>query len=225
MEETYEEFIQNILDTRGRFACGDEYHECHHIEPRCMGGTNDEENLIDLFAREHFIAHRMLALENPDDEKLVYAWWNMCSCKKSFRQGVISTPEEYEEARVAFIRSISGSGNPNYGNHKLAGKNNPSYGKCYRNKPVYSIELDRIFVSSRDAERNTGADHSSIIKCCKHKIETCGKCKQTQELLHWLYVYDQKQKDGTVIQGAITLGYVTEERVYEYLNNLKGKGD
>lgn len=71
---TYAEFIQNILNTRGRFACGDEYHEQHHIVPRCMNGTNDEENLIDLYAREHYEAHRLLALENPENEKLVYAW-------------------------------------------------------------------------------------------------------------------------------------------------------
>ena len=56
METTYEEFIQNILDTRGRFACGDEYHERHHIVPRCMDGSNNRENLIDLYAREHFVA-------------------------------------------------------------------------------------------------------------------------------------------------------------------------
>lgn len=71
----YAEFIQNILDTRGRFACEDEYHERHHIVPKCMGGTNDEENLIDLFAREHFEAHRLLAQENPDIQGLRYAWW------------------------------------------------------------------------------------------------------------------------------------------------------
>lgn len=41
--QTYEEFINNILETRGRFACGDEYHERHHIVPKCMGGTNEEK--------------------------------------------------------------------------------------------------------------------------------------------------------------------------------------
>ena len=78
---TYEEFIQNILDTRGRFACGDEYHERHHIIPKCMGGTNDKDNLIDLYAREHFEAHRLLALENPENEKLIYAWHMMAVVK------------------------------------------------------------------------------------------------------------------------------------------------
>ena len=47
-ENTYEEFIQNILKTRGRFECGDEYHERHHIVPKCMGGTDEEDNLIDF---------------------------------------------------------------------------------------------------------------------------------------------------------------------------------
>ena len=51
LEVTYEEFINNILETRGRNGCGDEYHETHHIVPKCMGGSNDEDNLIDLFAR------------------------------------------------------------------------------------------------------------------------------------------------------------------------------
>ena len=55
----YEEFINNILNNRGRFACGDEYHERHHIIPRCIGGTDDYNNLIDLYAKEHFEAHRL----------------------------------------------------------------------------------------------------------------------------------------------------------------------
>ena len=49
---TYEEFIQNILDTRGRFNCGDEYHERHHIVPKCLGGSDEKNNLIDLYATQ-----------------------------------------------------------------------------------------------------------------------------------------------------------------------------
>ena len=78
---TYQEFIDNILKTRGQFSCGDEYHGRHHILPRCKGGTDNKENLIDLFAKEHFEAHRLLALENPNDSKLVFAWWSMAFIK------------------------------------------------------------------------------------------------------------------------------------------------
>lgn len=102
MKTTYQDFIQNILNTRGRFDCGNEYHERHHIVPKCMGGTNEEENLIDLFAREHFIAHKLLAQENPDNEKLTFAWSCMAFKKNNRQQRYELTPEEYEEARIAF---------------------------------------------------------------------------------------------------------------------------
>ena len=95
----YNEFINNILETRGRFVCGEEYHERHHIIPRCMGGTNDEENLIDLFAREHFEAHRLLALENPDNSNLIYAW-NMMFVQLDNGERYKPTAEEYEKARL-----------------------------------------------------------------------------------------------------------------------------
>jgi hypothetical protein len=109
---TYKEFIDNILSSRGRFACGDEYHECHHIVPRCMDGTDNEDNLVDLFAREHFIAHKLLAIEHPDNEKLIYAWWNMCQCPGSSKSRDNVTPEEYEEARKMYVQKFSGGKNP-----------------------------------------------------------------------------------------------------------------
>lgn len=101
---TYEEFINNILETRGRFVCGNEYHERHHIVPKCMGGSNDKENLIDLFAREHFEAHRLLALENPENEKLVYAWFMMSTTHDSKGRDYMVTSEEYEQSKKMFSK-------------------------------------------------------------------------------------------------------------------------
>lgn len=118
MEMTYKEFIDNILETRGRFNCGDEYHERHHIVPRCMGGTNDEDNLIDLFAREHFEAHRLLALENSDVQGLVYAWWRMCHIPGSSKRRNEITSEEYEEARKKNNEALKGKNHPQYGTHR-----------------------------------------------------------------------------------------------------------
>lgn len=46
MKNIYQAFIQNILNTRGRFNCGDEHHECHHIVLRCMGGTGVWEGFM-----------------------------------------------------------------------------------------------------------------------------------------------------------------------------------
>lgn len=36
------------------------YTETHHITPRCMGGTDDNANLVKLTSREHYICHALL---------------------------------------------------------------------------------------------------------------------------------------------------------------------
>ena len=134
--ETYEEFINNILETRGRFACGEEYHERHHIVPKCIGGSNDEDNLIGLFAREHFEAHRLLALENPEVDSLVYAWWNMSHINKANGRNYEISSEEYEEAKIAFSimhskrlkGMFAGEKNYFYDTH-MYGDKNPMFGK------------------------------------------------------------------------------------------------
>lgn len=106
---TYKEFIDNILNTRGRFNCGDEYHERHHIIPKCMGGSNEEDNLIDLFAKEHFIAHKLLVLENPNNEKLMYAWWMMSNYSGNESQNRYKvSPEEYEAAKIKMSNIVKG---------------------------------------------------------------------------------------------------------------------
>lgn len=137
---TYEEFINNILETRGRFACGEEYHERHHIIPKCMGGGNEEENLIDLFAKEHFIAHQLLVKENPDNNGLIYAWSLMAWAKRDYQDRYMITPEEYETAKIALSESRKGAKNPFYGkkhteetrkriSELVGGENHPNYGK------------------------------------------------------------------------------------------------
>ena len=45
------------------------YHERHHIVPRSEGGSDDEGNIIRLTAREHYVAHLLLA-KIYDDYKM-----------------------------------------------------------------------------------------------------------------------------------------------------------
>ena len=140
----YKEFIDNILATRGRFACGDEYKERHHIVPRCMGGTDDKDNLIDLYAREHFVAHRLLALENLENDGLVYAWWAMCHLKDKNQDRVEISAEEYEEVKKNYSKMLSrqnmGSNNPMFGVHRY-GKDNPMYGKHLSDEAKRKISI------------------------------------------------------------------------------------
>lgn len=106
---TYEAFIQNILDTRGRFGIPKgEYKERHHIVPKCIGGTDDKDNLIDLYAREHYEAHRLLALENPDNYKLIYAWRSIAVIRPQGHDEEIQlTSDEYEELKIYYSKMLS----------------------------------------------------------------------------------------------------------------------
>lgn len=153
---TYDKFIQNILNTRGRFACLDGYHERHHIIPKCMNGSNSRDNLIDLYAREHFIAHKLLAEENPQNYQLKYAYWNMCQCTgRDGQDKYIPTPEEYEEARIFCHEAMSGENHPMYGKHhtqesreKMSiskkdmynGENNPFFGKKHSQENIEKMK-------------------------------------------------------------------------------------
>lgn len=141
----YDEFINNILETRGRHGCGDEYFETHHIIPKCLDGTNDEENLIDLFAREHFEAHRLLALENPNNEKLTYVWWMMATIKNEYQERCRINAEEYEEARIA---------NNNIRQITMTGENAPMYGKHFseETKKKMSESHKALWTESRRKE-------------------------------------------------------------------------
>ena len=90
-------------------------------------------------------------------------------------------------------------------------------------KPVYSINFHKIFLGPTYVEKELGINFTGVIHCCRGDYKSSGKDPITGEPLYWKYVYDQKKKDGTIISGAITLGYITEKQVNDYLSNLQEK--
>jgi hypothetical protein len=62
------------------------YKEKHHVIPKCIGGTNDKKNLVELTAREHFLCHMLLCEIYPNNIKLYQALWLM-STNKNKKEG------------------------------------------------------------------------------------------------------------------------------------------
>ena len=52
---------QRLIAKAKERVCPNGYVERHHILPRALGGTDDSSNLVALTAREHFVAHVLLA--------------------------------------------------------------------------------------------------------------------------------------------------------------------
>jgi hypothetical protein len=66
--------IYSTICNRGKESRKLDYSEVHHIMPRCLGGTDDPENLTRLTYREHYIVHWILTKMHKDEPKIQYAF-------------------------------------------------------------------------------------------------------------------------------------------------------
>lgn len=58
------------------YKIGDGTVESHHIIPKCMGGSNNKDNIVNLYCKEHYFAHLLLAKIYKNTEhfdKLLFA--------------------------------------------------------------------------------------------------------------------------------------------------------
>ena len=84
------------------------YKELHHIIPRCMGGKDEESNLVYLTAKEHFICHLILPKMVADQNvktKLAFALWRMTYNRSCFNHTITAT--QYAKARSLFSKQVS----------------------------------------------------------------------------------------------------------------------
>lgn len=68
----YSKIYENLVE-RARSRTLDCYTERHHVIPRCLGGSDDPGNLVDLTGPEHALAHLLLVKMYPGNLKLIFA--------------------------------------------------------------------------------------------------------------------------------------------------------
>ena len=77
---------QRLID-RARVRTLNGYIERHHVLPKCMGGDNSSNNLVNLTAEEHYVAHQFLVKMYPSVGGLVTAAVRMakqCTGNKAY---------------------------------------------------------------------------------------------------------------------------------------------
>ena len=103
--------IYDSLIQRSKERVPPAVHEKHHIIPRCLGGSDESENISLLTPEEHYLAHQLLTKVHPGHKGLAKAAHMMCTGRPSNKY--------YGWVRRRFIQAQSES---------MQGENNPAYG-------------------------------------------------------------------------------------------------
>lgn len=72
----YSDHYERLI-ARARDRVLDGYVERHHVIPKCMGGSERRENLVQLTAEEHYVAHQLLHKIHPNVPGLSFALVSM----------------------------------------------------------------------------------------------------------------------------------------------------
>lgn len=83
------------------------YYEKHHIIPKSCGGKTEENNMVLLTPKEHYVAHLLLIkiYSGRERSNMVYALWKMAHGNKKLKN--ILSAKQYAYARDLFIKECS----------------------------------------------------------------------------------------------------------------------
>lgn len=158
------------------------YTETHHIIPRCLGGSDDTSNLVELTAKEHYIAHLLLVKIYEDNKpvfyKLLKAYIMMSHCKNSLQDRTYKVNSRiYESLKIEHSKAMSLS---------QSGKDNSQYGTKWIHNPQLQIskkvnkneELLEGWKLGRVIKWNKEAPKKKVKVCNKTKIRKTRQTKQ-----------------------------------------------
>lgn len=100
IENKYKKWYDSIINNaKNRTLSG--YFERHHIVPKSLGGNNDTSNIVNLTAREHFVAHILLTkfTEGRNRQKMSFAI-KCFSMKSKFHSERYFNSRLYESLKV-----------------------------------------------------------------------------------------------------------------------------
>jgi hypothetical protein len=135
----------NLLMSKamGRTPTG--YVEKHHIIPKCLNGTNNEDNIVKLTSREHFIAHLLLA--KTYGGKLWHAAHMMSNMKRY-------TSRKYHKVREEHGKVISMT---QKGRYAPKGVDSPSFGFKHSSEAKDKMSKAKMGISTGKHTEETKA--------------------------------------------------------------------
>lgn len=133
------------LITKAQSRTLEGYKERHHIVPRCLGGSDEPDNLVDLTPEEHYIAHLLLVKIYPGKGKLVFAANMMCvdahgNRSNNKRHGWLKRELSKHLSEAAKARKPVSEETRKKMSAKSSGKNNSMYGLKGADHPAYGVK-------------------------------------------------------------------------------------
>lgn len=215
----YEKIYNQIVE-RAKNRVLDCYTESHHIIPRCMGGGDEKENLVNLTAREHFMCHRLLVQIHPSNNKLKFALWAMCNMKSKRQSRYTPSSRIYESIKIEVIQLISDKKK----GVKLSEEHKRKTSETLKGRKRPQEVIDKIVKTRKE---NGGWKHSYETK---NKIRSNNgmKRQEVRDKLKGREISDETRKklgDVSVHKRACIIDGVWYESIREASNQLDIKWD
>lgn len=157
--------------------------EKHHIVPKSLGGSNNEDNLVPLTLREHFICHLLLPKMTTGNfrNKMVYAAWRMCHSGKNKNNAYNITSRAYDAIKTLMRTSRTSKDFTPEWKQKISDSRK---GQTTWNKGVtHTVETRKKLSESRKAKRG---DPTWNIRpaCSSEKAELIRKANVGKKWVH-----------------------------------------
>jgi hypothetical protein len=204
----YQKIYNDLVAKRKQFPYTDGYSERHHILPRCLGGSNDKDNLVRLSAKEHYMAHLLLCKiyenDKPKFYKMIKAFVMMSASPNGDNSRYFNS-RTYQYYREDFVKLMSesqtGSGNSQYGTQWI-------YNNDLR-------ESKKILKSEKIPEgwlKGRVLNFSYLDKCCN----MCGNNLQLKKYSEVIFCKNCKVKNKKINSENIDKEYI---RLYNIFKN------
>lgn len=211
----YEKIYTNLILTRqqlNRVKNNDGSLERHHILPKCLGGTNNNDNLVLLTPREHFIAHWLLykMYTGKAKAKMAYAFFKMSQNNPNQKRTITSKLFQYR--RTIISKSCTGENHHSTGINPFSpeqlknmseskkGALNPQFGKPSWNAGL-TTETSEILARTANTRKLNYIKNNNPLTGRQRSIET--KRKISISLSNKSKSSEHKQKLSDVNKGKI----------------------
>lgn len=226
----------DLLCERAKNRVNKGYTEKHHIVPRCLGGTDEKENLVRLTPEEHYVAHQLLTKIYPNHKGLFYAVIQMTGHSNSKERKNNKLYGWLRRKCSSLAKQRTGDKNGSYGRHWYHNPETEEVIKCLPEEvpegfvkggsvsPYVEKQCEicgaRFLVPTTNQKRKTCSEE------CSYELMSNKSKKNNKELYDYsliLKIYKEKKRTGKGYWSLAQKYNVNKWSIYDYIKRHKAQ--